>query len=250
LETLLYTLIAPVLMLFHTKFVVLTLCRRSVGWKTQRRGRDGESDWRESAATHAGQTALGFAWLALAWWINPTLALWMSPILAGFILSIPLSFFTGRTAPGLGLKRAHILLTPEESAPLPELNRVRECVAERADEPALPSVTDGGLLEAVTDPCINAIHVSQLRTRENPAPANEPRFATLRARLLHEGPASLTPREKLALMLDADSMTRLHRDLWSTPATKLAAEWQRALEDQPGTAGMEFSTNDGVLAVK
>jgi membrane glycosyltransferase len=32
LETLVFTLLAPVLMLFHTKFVVLTLCRQSVSW--------------------------------------------------------------------------------------------------------------------------------------------------------------------------------------------------------------------------
>jgi membrane glycosyltransferase len=250
LETLLSTLLAPVLMLFHTKFIVLTLCRRSVGWKTQRRGRDGESDWGESLAAHAGQTGLGLGWLALAWWINPTLALWMSPILAGFILSIPVSFFTGRTGLGLGLKRAHILLTPEESTPLPELDRVQQRVAERAHAPTLVSVTDGGLLEAVTDPCINAIHVSQLRTKENPAPANELRFAALRTRLLREGPAALTRSEKLALMLDADSMTRLHRDLWSAPPAQLSAEWQRALDEQAGAGDMEFSNNDGMLAVK
>ena len=229
LETVLFTLFAPVLMLFHTKFVVLTLCRRSVGWKTQRRGREGESDWRECVRAHAGHTALGLAWLALAWWINPTLALWLSPILAGFILSIPGSYFTGCIAPGLALKRAGILLTPEESAPLPELDRLGQWLATRTEPSASWAAADGGLLEAVTDPCINAIHVSQLRTRENPAPANEARFAELRARLLGEGPAALAPRDKLALLLDADSMIRLHRDLWATPAAELASEWRGVL---------------------
>jgi len=252
LETVLFTLFAPLLMLFHTKFVVLTLCRRSVGWKTQRRGRDGQSDWRESVATHAGQTALGLVWLALAWWINPTLALWMSPILAGFVLSAPVSYFTGRIAPGLALKRAKVLLTPEESAPTPELIRLELTLATRADASAAWPAVDGGLLQAVADPCINAIHVSQLRTRENPAPANELRFAELRTRLLRDGPVALVPRDKLALLLDSDSMSRLHRDLWATPSADLASEWRAALDHQPaaGNGDVEFTDNDAMLAVK
>ena len=250
LETVLFTLLAPVLMLFHTKFVVLTLCRRRVGWKTQRRGRDGESDWRESASTHAGQTALGLVWLALAWWINPVLAAWMSPILAGFILSIPISFWTGCIAPGLALQRAGFLLTPEESAPRPELARLDERRAARNHARGPVPAADDGLLDAVTDPYVNAIHLSQLRAKERPAPANVMRFADLRARLLREGPAALAPRDKLALMLDADSMSRLHRELWSAPATELAASWRDALEHQPGDGEMEFSVNDGVLVMK
>jgi membrane glycosyltransferase len=250
METVLFTLLAPVLMLFHTKFIVLTLCRRSVGWKPQRRGRDGESDWRESGFTHAGHTALGVAWLALAWWINPMLAVWMSPILAGFVLSIPMSFFTGCVAPGLALKRAHFLLTPEESNSPSELVRLDKRMRRRNRRRAPVQTADDGLLEAVTDPYVNAIHLSQLRAKERPTPANVMRFADLRARLLREGPAALAPRDKLALLLDADSMSRLHRELWSAPATELAASWRDALERQPGDGEMEFSVNDGVLVMK
>ncbi|MEO6993280.1 MAG: glucans biosynthesis glucosyltransferase MdoH, partial [Lacunisphaera sp.] len=43
LETLVFTLLAPVLMLFHTKFIILTVCRQRITWGTQRRGRAGES---------------------------------------------------------------------------------------------------------------------------------------------------------------------------------------------------------------
>ena len=231
-ETLLSTLFAPVLMLFHTKFIVLTLCRRSVGWKTQRRGRDGESDWSESVFTHAGHTALGVAWLALAWWINPMLALWMSPILAGFILSIPVSFLTGCVAPGLALKRAQLLLTPEESAPPRELVQLAQRVAERNQNSSTGSVRDQGLVEVVTDPYVNAIHLSQLRAKEDLSLATEVRFAALRKRLLHHGPAALATRDKLALLQDANSVSALHRELWASPGIELADIWRRALARQ------------------
>lgn len=229
METILYTLLAPVLMLFHTTFVVLTLCRRSVGWKTQRRGREGQSDWRECVQLHAGHTVLGFAWLGLAWWINPMLAAWMSPILAGFILSIPVSYFTGSIGPGLALKRAGLLTNPEESRPAPELIRLEERVQARAAEREPAGAPDAGLVEAVADPYVNAIHLSQLRAKGEPVAANEVRFAELRRKLLQEGPGALGARDKLALMLDAESMTRLHRGLWMTPAEELAEVWRRAL---------------------
>ena len=246
LETVLFTLLAPVLMLFHTKFILLTLLRRSVGWKTQRRGRDGASDWRESVSTHAGHTALGVVWLALAWWISPMLAAWMSPILAGFILSIPVSYLTGCRAPGLALKRVHFLQTPEESDPPAELVWLDERLSERTHRRTAVPAEDDGLLEAVTDPYVNAIHLSQLRTKDDPLPANEVRFAVLRERLLREGPAALAPREKLALMLDADSMSRLHRALWAAPAAELAAGWRRALERQgEGDEGEPASKHGG-----
>jgi membrane glycosyltransferase len=252
LETVLFTLLAPVLMLFHTKFLVLTLCRQSVGWKTQRRGYDGGAGWRENLLTHAGHTALGLAWLALAWWINPTLALWLSPILAGFILSIPVSYFTGCQAPTLAMQRARILTTPEESAPPLELVRLGERMAARNLPRGAGPAIDDGLLDAVTDPYVNAIHLSQLRTKDDPSPVNEVRFAGLRERLLREGPAALSPRDKLALLLDADSMSRLHRELWSAPAPELAATWRNALEQQPGPGDgeMEFTVNDAMLVLE
>ena len=252
LETVLFTLLAPVLMLFHSKFIALTLCRRSVGWTTQRRGHDGGASWREVVGTHAVHTVLGLAWLALAWWINPTLALWMSPILAGFILSIPVSYFTGGLAPGKALQRARVLATPEESAPLPELVRLEERMAARALSGAFAPVPDSGLLDAVADPYVNAIHVSQLRTKEVASPANEARFDGLRERLLREGPAALTARDKLALLLDADSMSRLHRELWAKPEAELAREWQVALERQPAAADgpKEFSINDAMVVMR
>jgi len=44
----------------------------------------------------------------------------------------------------------------------------------------------------------------------------------LRERLLREGPAKFATREKMALLMDAQSMIWLHRELWSCPASSLA----------------------------
>jgi membrane glycosyltransferase len=72
------------------------------------------------------------------------------------------------------------------------------------------------------------MHVALLRQRK---PSEEARewFAQLRERLLREGPAKFTTKEKMALLMDADSMIWLHRELWSVPSDALAEWWRLAM---------------------
>ncbi len=231
-ETLIFTLIAPVLMLFHSKFIVVTLAGRGVAWVAQRRGADGDPEWREAILTHAGHTLIGLGWGAFAFRINPAFAAWLSPILLGLVLSIPISLATGQLAAGRFVQRRRLFLIPEEISPPPELVRLaRNLEACRRHAQPLPELApDYGLMQAVLDPYVNAVHLALLREREQaPGSVGEERFNLLREKLLREGPAALSPRDKTALMLDAESMAVLHRDLWSLPAERLAGWWRTAI---------------------
>jgi membrane glycosyltransferase len=230
LETGIFTLLAPVLMVFHTKFVVLTLCRQSISWGSQRRGRDGASAWSESVNEHWGHTCAGIIAAALVWHINPILAAWMSPVLAGLIFSIPLSYWTGSLASGEMMQRHKIFQTPEESAPLPEVTDMNARLAGSPDS-HVPSelLPDYGLLQAALDPFVNAAHLALLRTKDEQPMASETHFAELREKLLKKGPTKMTTRDKVSLLMDSASMTALHEEIWSTPSEDLAEWWQRAL---------------------
>ena len=232
LETILFTLLAPVLMLFHAKFVVLTVLRRRISWGAQRRGRAGASVLAETIAAHWGHTLVGVIGLMIVQEIDSTLAFWMFPILAGLICSIPLSYFTGSLPLGLGFQSEGLLKTPEESRPQPELVELAAgMAARRAGRPPLPQLVENyGLLQAVLDPYVNAVHVSLLRAKGDLPPGSEERFVGLRATLLREGPAALSPADRLALLMDVDSMNALHDELWSSPASQLAEWWQLALQ--------------------
>ena len=230
-ETVIFTLIAPILMLFHTKFVVLTLCRQSVSWGTQRRGGAGAAAWKEAAFAHAGHTLFGIALALVAQRISPALAWWMSPLLAGTILSIPLSVVTGDTALGLELRRRQIFVTPEEDTPPAELRELSAALAQPSSGRPIPLElwSYRGILQAVLDPYVNAAHVSLLRAKDDPPEATALRLAELRERLVREGPAALTKLELVALLADVDSMVALHEGVWAAPAQKLAPWWQAAL---------------------
>lgn len=230
-ETVTFTLIAPVLMLFHAKFVALTLAGRGVGWITQRRGSEGEPEWREAILTHGGQTLVGLGWAVLAWRIQPALAAWMGPILLGLILAIPVSLITGQAAWGRWLRRRGIFATPEETAPPTVLRELEaHLLACREHTAPLPELAeDFGLLEVVLDPYVNAVHVALSRERDRQAPARSIRLAELAERLLAEGPGRLTRAEKIALLQDGDTVVALHREVWLRPAARLAQWWQHAI---------------------
>jgi membrane glycosyltransferase len=231
LEAAASVLIAPVNMLFNSKFVLFTLLGQGVSWITQRRGLDEDgTDWREAILTHAWHTAIGLVWGVSAFILVPQFFWWLSPVLAGLVSSIPLSIFLSKAGFGRGAERLGLFLTPEESRPSYELKRLRQNLNECYQHlrPIEPLRADYGLLQAVLDPYINAVHVSLLRQRR-PSKESREYFLHLRQRLLTEGPAGLTSREKMALLLDADSLIWLHRELWRLPAGALADWWRLAM---------------------
>ncbi len=231
LETVLSTLLAPINMAFNSKFVLFTLLGQGVSWVTQKRGADEDgSDWREAIITHGGQTLFGLVWGVSSFILLPGFFWWLSPVIAGLVLSVPLSIFLSKAGVGRRARQIGLFLTPEETHPPYELKRLEQNLAEcyRHLAPLKPLRADYGLLQAVLDPYVNAMHVALLRQRR---PSEEARewFAQLRERLLREGPAKFSAKEKMALLMDADSMIWLHRELWSVPADALAEWWRLAM---------------------
>ncbi len=231
LETLVSALLAPINMVFHSKFVLFTLLGQGVAWVTQKRGSDDDgTDWREAIITHGGQTLFGLVWGVSAFVLSPAFFWWLSPVLAGLVLAVPLSILLSKAGVGRAARRLGIFLTPEETTPPYELKRLHQNLAEcyRHLPPFEPLRADYGLLQAVLDPYVNALHVALLRQRR---PSEEARewFVQLRERLLREGPAKFATKEKMALLMDAESMIWLHRELWSCPAGSLAEWWRLAM---------------------
>ena len=230
-ETILSCLLAPLNMAFNAKFVLFTLLGQGVNWVTQRRLAEGDgTDWREAIITHGGQTLFGLVWGVSSYIVSPAFFWWLLPVVGPLVLAIPISILLSKTSIGQWTRRAGLFLTPEETQPPYELKRLAQNLTEcyRHFPPLEPLRGDYGLMQAVLDPYVNALHVALLRQRR---PSEESRewFARLRTRLLHEGPAKLTAREKMALLLDAESMIALHRDLWGTPADSLADWWRLAM---------------------
>jgi membrane glycosyltransferase len=122
LEILMSALLAPIMMVIQTGSVMQIVFGRDTGWNPQRRD-DGSIPFRDIVRRHRSHVALGFVTLIAGMLISPSLVAWMSPTIAGLILAIGLSWASGQLWIGLALKRAGLLLTPEESAPPPIATR-------------------------------------------------------------------------------------------------------------------------------
>jgi membrane glycosyltransferase len=116
LEIVISALLAPVLMLIQSGSVFQILSGRDTGWNPQRRD-DGSIPLGNIIHRHFWHTAFGIVAGISAYGLSPYLFAWMSPTILGLVLAIPLSAASGLRRLGLGLRRAGLLLTPEERSP-------------------------------------------------------------------------------------------------------------------------------------
>ncbi len=213
-ETLLSILTAPVMMLFHSSFVLAALLGRDTGWGSQSRD-DRGTRWGDALRLHGTHTLFGIVLGLAAGWISTDLVLWLSPLIAGLVLSVPVSVLTSRASVGLWARRHGLLVTPEETNPpavLVEAGRIA-----RALETRLPRIEDG-LERLIRDPLANAIHIALLPGSgggpEDPALVREARRRLLLAEEQRPPgrPAThaLSRAQKTALMFDAATLTELH----------------------------------------
>jgi membrane glycosyltransferase len=109
-------LLAPIMMFQQTQAVLNTLLGRKVTWKGQRRG-DGVEDWGDALANYGTISVMGVVWALVAYQLAPDLLVWMSPVLVGLFLAVPLAVFTSQPTVGAMAKRMGWFLTPEETDP-------------------------------------------------------------------------------------------------------------------------------------
>src|SRR6185312_7646781 len=127
-EQIFSTLLAPSMMLFHTSFVVTTLAGHPVTWNAQDRGDRGIT-FREALSRHNWHVVIGLVWGAVILAIAPRYIWWMSPILLGLLLSVPLTMLTSLSSAGIWARKHRLLLTPEETEPPPELAALEQLLA-------------------------------------------------------------------------------------------------------------------------
>ena len=129
-EILLSTLIAPLRMWFHSKFVLVTLIGRPIKWNAQQRTTD-RTTWLEAVRVHGGASLVSFICVAAVYLINFDVFIWLLPIGLPLLLSIPVSVYSSRVSLGQASRRYGLFRIPEETFPVPVLDRLRVLMRER-----------------------------------------------------------------------------------------------------------------------
>ncbi len=221
LEVLMSALIAPIMMVIQTGSVMQIIFGRDTGWNPQRRD-DGSIPLRDIIRRHRSHVALGIVTLIAGLLISPSLVAWMSPTIAGLILAIAISWASGQLFIGLALKRAGLLLTPEESVP--------PAIAVRANALASQLAADGkdesdGIRAIHTDKTLRAHHDLFLppanpRRRGQIEPDRAIAIAKLNdAETLEDAVDWLKPKERMVVLHDRALIDMIAR----LPATSAAA---------------------------
>ncbi len=224
LEVFLSALFAPVRMLFHSKFVLITLLGRQVGWGPQQRS-DLGTGWMEAIRFHGTGTLLALIWAVALFFVNRSFFWWNSPIFIPLLLSIPLSVWSSRASVGRSFRMLGLLLIPEEIEQPRELKSIEASLAsERKTFTSFPDA--GGFVKAIINPVVNAIHLGLLRGKKRKVTQA---IASGRDRLLEkalsQGPISLSPREKRIILYDPVLAEELHRRVWETPDDRIVRAW-------------------------
>ncbi len=239
LDTVVFTLLAPVLMIFHSRFVIYTILGKGVRWVTQRRKLDGGVDWVEILLNFWPVSVLGLAWGVVAWWVSPSFLLWISPILVSLLLVIPVAVLVSGTRTG---RRFNLFLTPEEAEPPSVLQAMEQNLDEVKGRLRLQPELERfhGLMQVFLDPYINGLHVSLLRRRRN-IDVSRGYLDEIAGRLIQQGPQALTPQEIKAMIHDTDTVTNLHYRLWSAAEHELAPFWITAIRQYNLATGGPFA---------
>jgi len=221
LESLFSVVVAPVLMLFQTKFVTAILLRKNIGWPTQQRV-DRVTTLREAVQAHGSQLVLGVVSGVVAWRYVPGFFWWFTPVLAGMLLAIPVSLLTSRADLGAAARRLGLFLTPQEAQPADVVRRYREMIAEteRSEEiaPMRPL-----WLAALLHPRVHALHRRMLPIEE-PTRRQRHQLEGLMYTLTDQSDEALTDAERRAMIANAECLRRIHTGLWSElPLERLSA---------------------------
>ena len=208
LETLIGGLIAPIAMLIQTEGVLGILAGRDSGWNAQRR--DGDTVplrlvWRQ----YWRFMAAGVILTIIAYAVSPSLFLWMTPVLVGLILAIPLVMLTASSRVGVALQRMGLLSIPEERQPNPILQTAAALRAETA-----PPVANA-IRQLLADETLLAAHRAMLPPARRPGqdPIDVPLLVGLtklsEADSLQKAIDQLSKQETAAVLSSAEGLDRL-----------------------------------------
>lgn len=210
-EILLSALIAPVQMLIQTRQIFEILRGRDSGWNAQTRA-GSMPGWGVVIARHWVHVLLGLGTLIVLAQFSPPQLIWLSPILAGLILSPFTSRFSASPVFGRWARMRGLLVTPEERSVPPLLSEASS--ATRALPRPLPE--DSAILHLGDDPAALASHCALLEPDTDLPQSRRLDLITAEAKIDHattrtEALSFLNRAETEALVSDAALLQRWSR---------------------------------------
>ena len=206
-ETVLAVLIAPLVAVFHSRFVIAAIRGTNVRWNAQQRDERGVS-WGEATRQFVGLTIFGWLVAGLLAWLQPVVLAWFSPIVVGWILSIPIAVAMGSSSLGRTLQRWGLLVIPAERREEPIVGRQRRWISTFQSEPAVSG--DSSMFEMLwRDPKFRQQHLMILQASENEKPIDQEHVEALKTAESQKSWTAVPKESRRGLLSDEAWIRRL-----------------------------------------
>ena len=143
LELVMAVLIAPLMMFYHSYFVISVFVGHSVKWEAQEReGR--KVPWSVAFKHTQIMSCLAVIWGVTTFYYTPSLFMWLLPVLIGMVLAAPIIRLSSSTHLGVSLRTWGVFVIDQEVKECMALKRLRVAMnyfsisQYKAEVPALP----------------------------------------------------------------------------------------------------------------
>jgi len=213
-------LIAPIMMAFHTLFVLSTLAGRRVEWDCQSRAESGIG-LQQAWCMHRGQTIAGIVGTIAAVLLWPESLFWLMPVLVGLVLSIPISIAVSSAPFGAWFKRHALLNIPEEMEP-PAIVQLFEQARRKIKTLECPARTKL-FHELLDDPLWLRSHFAMLDSVGATAAIPPAIVDECKADIRLGRWSEFSNAHKHTLLTDRSALTELHHEFWLLPSRERVA---------------------------
>ncbi|MCG7815242.1 hypothetical protein MI353_21260 [Alteromonas sp. MCA-1] len=143
IELTMAVLIAPLMMFYHSYFVISVFVGHSVKWEAQEReGR--KVPWKVAIKHTQIMSCLAVAWGVTTFYFTPSLFMWLLPVLVGMVLAAPVIRLTSSDKLGIAMRKWGVFIIDQEVNECKALKRLRVAMGyfaisqHKAEVPALP----------------------------------------------------------------------------------------------------------------
>jgi membrane glycosyltransferase len=141
-ELLMAVLIAPLMMFYHSYFVISVFVGHSVKWEAQEReGR--KVPWKVAIKHTQIMSCLAVAWGVTTFYFTPSLFMWLLPVLVGMVLAAPVIRLSSSDRLGVTMRKWGVFVIDQEIHECKALKRLRVAMSFFAisqHKPQVPSL--------------------------------------------------------------------------------------------------------------
>ncbi|GFD89321.1 hypothetical protein KUL152_15470 [Tenacibaculum sp. KUL152] len=141
-ELLMAVLIAPLMMFYHSYFVISVFVGHSVKWEAQEReGR--KVPWKVAIKHTQIMSCLAVAWGVTTFYFTPSLFMWLLPVLVGMVLAAPVIRLSSSDKLGVIMRKWGVFVIDQEIHECKALKRLRVAMSYFAisqHKPQVPSL--------------------------------------------------------------------------------------------------------------